>query len=566
MRKNILKFSFVFILSFLCFFGTVNAETGTIDATDFKTKLDLDDSVVYWKTTNGESVVVSDTALTGEIWGSTVGWIILDPVDGGVVNDGNGNLSGTAWGSVAGWINFGPFSNNATQEVTILDDGSFDGYAWSQTFGWIIFDCDIANACLRTDWGVVDVPDDEDDGGGDGGGPTDDDPIDPPIDEPPIDEDPGDDDPVDEPPTEEEPEDDIPLPPTEPIDNEIPTPPNPPSGGGDEGGPYTQIEDIIENFVLGELKPVSTLLTTLGFIAGALSFFTSLFLLDPALLSSIYTIPGKLSGLLFGGLWFRKRKPWGVVYDAITKQPIDPAYVVLYDTAGKEIATSITDLDGRYGFLTSPGIFSIVANKTNYIFPSKILSGRIEDEMYADLYFGGPISVSDKNVVINKNIPMDPVSFDWNEFAKREKGLMKSFQVKEKTIMRASEFMFFVGFIISLFSLYFSMTTYNIVIVALYVVLSVLRIFGFHMNPHGGVTDYSGRILPFALIKFYQAGTGLEVAHKVTDKNGRYYCLIKNGTYYATIEEKLPDGSYSIPKKTSEFTITKGKINKVFEI
>jgi hypothetical protein len=104
------------------------------------------------------------------------------------------------------------------------------------------------------------------------------------------------------------------------------------------------------------------------------------------------------------------------------------------------------------------------------------------------------------------------------------------------------------------------------VIVALYVVLSVLRIFGFHMNPHGGVTDYSGRILPFALIKFYQAGTGLEVAHKVTDKNGRYYCLIKNGTYYATIEEKLPDGSYSIPKKTSEFTITKGKINKVFEI
>lgn len=561
MRKNILKFFSVFALCFFCFLGTVNAETGTIDSTYFKTKLDLDDSVIYWRTTNGESVVVSDTAITGEIWGSTVGWIILDPVDGGVVNDGNGNLSGTAWGSVTGWINFGPFSNNATQEVTILDDGSFDGYAWSQTFGWIIFDCDVANACLRTDWGVEATTT----GGGGGGGPTEDDPIDPPVDEPPVDDTP-EEDPIEETPVEEEPEEEIPLPPTEPINNDIPTPPNPPSGGGDEDSPYVQIEDIIENFVSGELKPVSTLLTTLGFIAGALSFFTSLLLLDPALLSSIYTIPGKLSGLLFGGLWFRKRKPWGVVYDAITKQPIDPAYVVLYDTAGKEIATSITDLDGRYGFLTSPGIFSIVANKTNYIFPSKILSGRIEDEMYADLYFGGPISVSDKNVVINKNIPMDPVSFDWNEFAKREKGLMKSFQLKEKTIMRASEFMFFVGFIISLFSLYFSMTTYNIVIVALYVVLSVLRMFGFHMNPHGGITDASGKVVPFALIKFYQATTALEVAHKVTDKNGRYYCLIKNGTYYATIQEKLPDGSYSVPKKTGEFTITKGKINKVFEI
>lgn len=559
MRKNIFNFVSIFFLLFFCFLGVVKAETGTIDSTYFKTQLDVDDSTIYWRTTNGDPVSVTDTAITGHIWGSSVGWIDLSPDGGGVVNDGNGNLSGTAWGTVTGWINFGPFSNNTTQEVRILDDGSFDGYAWSQTFGWIVFDCDVANACLRTDWGVETAG-----GGGGGGGPTDG-PIDEPVEEPPLEDNPGDEEnpPPEEPPIDEVPDDEVPPPPTDVIDD-IPTPPNPPSGGG--GGIPDIEEDIKKLFSSEEAKVISTILTTLGFATGLFSVFTSVFLLDPALLSSFYTIPGKLSGLLFGGLWFRKKKPWGVVYDSVTKQPIDPAYVVLYDTAGKQIATSITDLEGRYGFLVEPGVYSLVANKTNYLFPSKLLAGKLEDELYADLYFGGPISISDRDNVINKNIPMDATSFDWNEFAKKDRGLMKNFQNKEKIIMRLSEVMFYIGFIISLLSLYFSTSTYNIVIVCLYVVLSILRIFGFHMESHGGVVDGSGRVVPFALIKFFQATTGVEVAHKVTDKNGRYFCLIKDGTYYATIEEKLIDGKYGPPKKTAEFQITKGRVSKVFEI
>ncbi len=567
MRKNISKFYLALFVTFFCFFGVVKADTGTIDATYFKTKLDSDGSIIYWRTTNGDPVTITDTAVTGQIWGTRLGWIDLSPTNGGVVNDGNGNLSGTAWGTVSGWINFGPFSNNSTQTVTILDDGSFDGYAWSQTFGWIVFDCDIANACLKTDWGVVDAPPaDEDEGtvsGGGGGpiGPVD--PIDQPIDETPIDDE---NPPTEEPPAEETPNEEVPPPPTNSVDDDVPTPPNPPSSNGTGNNPGTA-KDLIVDFVSSEeAKALSGVLTTLGFAAGLFSVLTSVFLLDPALIGSLYTIPGKLSGLLFGGLWFRKKKPWGVVYDSITKQPIDPAYVVLYDTTGKQIATSITDLEGRYGFSVEPGVYSLVANKTNYLFPSKILSGTFEDELYADLYFGGPISISSKDNVINKNIPMDSTSFDWNEFAKKDRGLMKNFQNKEKTIMRFSEVMFYIGFIVSLLSLYFSTSTYNIAIVCLYVVLSILRVFGFHMDPHGGVVDKEGRVVPFALIKFFQVSTGVEVAHKVTDKNGRYFCLIRDGLYYATIEEKLPDGKYGVPKKTSEFSITKGKVSKIFEI
>jgi hypothetical protein len=52
----------------------------------------------------------------------------------------------------------------------------------------------------------------------------------------------------------------------------------------------------------------------------------------------------------------KKAPPWGVVYDSVTKRPLDPAYVVLKNLQGKQIASAITDLDGRYGFLVEPGV------------------------------------------------------------------------------------------------------------------------------------------------------------------------------------------------------------------
>jgi len=53
-----------------------------------------------------KDTVVSDSALTGYAWSSTNGWIKMNPSNGGVANDGQGNLSGYAWGEGLGWINF----------------------------------------------------------------------------------------------------------------------------------------------------------------------------------------------------------------------------------------------------------------------------------------------------------------------------------------------------------------------------------------------------------------------------------------------------------------------------
>ncbi len=149
-------------------------------------------------------------------------------------------------------------------------------------------------------------------------------------------------------------------------------------------------------------------------------------------LTDLYLVLSRIIGALFGFFGIRrKNKPWGTVYDSVTKRPIDPAYVrVLEANTNKEVNVAITDIDGRYGFLLSPGKYLIKTGKTNYVFPSTKLMGRNHDELYANLYFGEVINVTEQEVV-NKNIPLDPVSFDWNEFAKSKSKFFKVYSQKE---------------------------------------------------------------------------------------------------------------------------------------
>jgi hypothetical protein len=154
--------------------------------------------------------------------------------------------------------------------------------------------------------------------------------------------------------------------------------------------------------------------------------------------------------LALTGLGLRKKiRPWGVVYDSITKQPLDPALVSLRNLKNEEISSAITDIDGRYGFFMEPGEYKIVVNKTNYVFPSKNLFGATRDELYDNLYFAENFKIEEFGEIISKNIPLDPVKFDWNEFAKKSKNLMKFYSKWNIIFMRISEPLLAMGLVVS---------------------------------------------------------------------------------------------------------------------
>jgi len=264
--------------------------------------------------------------------------------------------------------------------------------------------------------------------------------------------------------------------------------------------------------------------------------------------------------------FFRRRKgqPWGIVYDSVTKQPLDPAYVSINSTDRKDENMAITDLEGRYGFLVPRGNYVIKANKTHYVFPSEKLKGRLKDELYDNLYFGESVSINNVNEdFVHYNIPLDPVGFDWNEYAKRERGLVKVDSRRKSIIMFLSNLVFFVGFSLSAYLLLAHPNLINFGIFAFYAVILVFQEFWKTSHPITKLLEVgSNNPISFAIIKAYVDGNDILLKTIVTDENGRFYILTPPGKYYLTVETKQEDGSYSSPYRTVPVNLTKGIVLK----
>jgi hypothetical protein len=587
--KKILKITIlIFILILAAIFcGTIFAASGGINtgsSTSFlcSESTCVSGSKINWKPTFAgiDPVTVSDIGLTGYIWGENVGWINLNPENGGVTNDTHGVLGGYAWGQNTGWINFSPENGGVTINTS---NGKFYGYAWAQNFGWIKFDCSISSDyCVETSW----RPNSGGVGGSTGTGEN------PPPPPPPS-------------PTCEE----LGTCPPQPTCEELGTcpPPNPTceelgncstdeptdspndnssndDSNGDNSGNgsnneniftvVSSISSVAQNFLHNNFSPeqiskinngLKIATVSSAFVGGAVSLSSILFL-NPLTGSELLLIPFRLWSLLLTALGLKKRvKPWGTVYDSVTKQPLDPVYVSLVNLEGEEITSSITDIDGRYGFYAEPGVYKVVPRKTNYIFPSSALANKFQDEFYQDLYFGDYMNIAEGQVIVN-NIPMDPVNFDWNEFAKNKKQLFKFYSKRELLIARISNVLFGIGFSVSALSLILFPETYNIVIFVLYILIFVLRRMKFKIRAKGRVVSNDGSPLSYAFIRVFSVNTNVEMVHKVIDKMGRYHVILPNGKYYVKIEKKNDDGTYSLVHTSEPIEITHGTLNKVFNI
>ena len=310
-------------------------------------------------------------------------------------------------------------------------------------------------------------------------------------------------------------------------------------------------------------KVITTGGVAIATFAGFASLFTNIFSFGDLIL--VFLRLWSFILILFG--LRKKSRPWGTVYDSITKQPLDPAYVVLQDLEGNEIATSITDLDGRYGFLVPPGKYRIVVNKTNYSFPSIKLKDKTSDELYVDLYLGGEIEIKEGEVIA-KNIPMDPIKFDWNEFAKNDHKLMKFFSRRDLFIYRMSNIIFILGFIVTILEIFIVPSLYSYIIFGLYIFLFILKNTVLKRNNSFGLIKYkiNDNPLSFAIMRVFHLNSDVEVIHKVADKTGKYYCLLPTGKYYAKIENKNIDESYTLVYTSTPIDVKRGYLSKIFEI
>lgn len=153
---ELLKYKlFLFALIFLLLGSTPSALASNTDGTiDTTNKWAWSENAGWLDFAAGEgNVHVTDSELTGYVYGENIGWISLNCANTDscadnnykVANDAEGTLSGYAWGENIGWIHFAPTEGG----VTINTDGVFSGTAYSENIGWIVFATDHP---VTTDW------------------------------------------------------------------------------------------------------------------------------------------------------------------------------------------------------------------------------------------------------------------------------------------------------------------------------------------------------------------------------------------------------------------------------
>jgi len=254
-----------------------------------------------------------------------------------------------------------------------------------------------------------------------------------------------------------------------------------------------------------------------------------------AILQHVFTQPLLL-------LRLRKRKSWGVVYNALSKRPVDLAVIRLIDNKTNQIIRSqVTDMQGRYLITAESGEYRLEVDKVGFSGFSKYLQDKNEDAKFINLYHGGQFQISEAEVVLNYNIPIDPVDEE------KATALILSDYTKKIT----QNLICLVGLSASVLSFVISPKAW----VGTLVLAHVVFYFLFYKFSRRKVADSSfglvteemkGDALGRVVVRVFDSMYNKLVDTAVTDRKGRYAVLVGPSKYYATYEKE------SFEKKQSD--------------
>ena len=228
----------------------------------------------------------------------------------------------------------------------------------------------------------------------------------------------------------------------------------------------------------------------------------------------------------------RKRHGWGVVYNSLTKLPLDLVIVRLVNVnSGKVVQTRVTDSHGRYVFFPAIGSYRLETGANRFKFPSAFLGAIKDDGAFLDLYHGEPIEVKEVGAVITANIPLDPSGAElsvrrliWRLVLRR---LQHAFSIL--SLILALVFVIWVPSTLTA-----GLLVAQVVFYGLFLRLAVPR------KPKGWGIIYDEKTrLPLAraVARIFDKQYNKLLETQVTDKTGRYSFLVGRNKYYVSYEK-----------------------------
>jgi hypothetical protein len=289
---------------------------------------------------------------------------------------------------------------------------------------------------------------------------------------------------------------------------------------------------VRENEVIQQATDVAT--PTLAVTAGASVLVMSVAFDFIPFLQYLFTAPV----LLF---WRRKRKGFGVVYNAISRDPVDLCVVRLFliedetkPGPGRLVKSRVTDKGGRFFFLVQPGKYRLTAIKAGFRFPTDYLKDVKDDGTFLDVYHSEFIVVTEKDAVITPNIPLDPAQVGQTQTPKR---------VVWQGRLRVLQHLVAVsGVLVSLTVAIIRPSVLAVVMIAVQVLVYLLsRRLAKPRKPKSWGIVYdktTKRPLGNVVARIFEPKYNKLLDTQVTDSKGRYAFLLGPSEYFAVFEKE----------------------------
>lgn len=213
---------------------------------------------------------------------------------------------------------------------------------------------------------------------------------------------------------------------------------------------------------------------------------------------------------LYGIAWIfprKKQKPWGIVYDLKTMNPIAFAVIRLFDANGSMLKQTVSDLQGRFSFLADPGTYQISVEHSEY---NKIFKN---------------INILREDSKIAENIGL--VSLEGN------KPVIASLRSSLGTFFMRTYWLFgFLGMLFSFIAMITNFEFINVAIFTIYVIQMIMMIalrpkrdFGYVYNA------LTGERIKGAFIQVQDVTQGRQVDVQMSDEKGRFGFNLDQGEY-----------------------------------
>ncbi len=241
----------------------------------------------------------------------------------------------------------------------------------------------------------------------------------------------------------------------------------------------------------------------------------------------------------------RKRRAWGVVYDAITKEPVGLAIVRLFDTASKKLLeTQVTDNEGRFGFLVQPSSYTLEVVKQDFAYPSKLVVGKTDGD-FEDCYHGETLAT--KEGTINVSVPLDPLN---RKEARKKQPLL----LTAKSVMHTLALpLLIIGWTSSWLVTLFAYSVANLGMTFIYLFFAIIHVALLPKKFRPWGTVFSAGTLeavPLAVISIIDTKFNRVLKTRLTDYSGRFNFLPPAGEYKLSVKKE----GFDFPSKTKPET------------